>query len=58
VEFGILCLLFSIPHSAIGIPHLKARPPQEMMRASWFLRVTPLLPGRAMPTIQSIFLLT
>jgi hypothetical protein len=29
VEFGILCFLFSIPHSAIGIPHLKARPARE-----------------------------
>jgi len=29
-----------------------ARPVQEMGRASWFLRVTPLLPGRAMPEIQ------
>jgi hypothetical protein len=25
------------------------------MSASWFLRVTPLLPGRAMPEIQFIF---
>jgi hypothetical protein len=55
VEFGILCFLFSIPHSAIGIPHLKARPAQERRVASWFLRLTPLLPGRATPGIQSIF---
>jgi len=32
-----------------------ARPAQEMRVASWFLRVTPLLPGRATPAIQSIF---
>ena len=31
-----------------------ARPAQKMMRASWFLRATPLLPGRATPEIQSI----
>jgi len=30
-----------------------ARPAQEMKRASWFLCATPLLPGRAMPKIQS-----
>jgi hypothetical protein len=32
-----------------------ARPVQETRRASWFLRATPLLPGRAMPEIQFIF---
>jgi hypothetical protein len=32
-----------------------ARPGQEMKSASWFLRTTPLLPGRAMPKIQSNF---
>jgi hypothetical protein len=30
-----------------------ARPTQEVKRASWFLRATPLLPGRATPEIQS-----
>jgi hypothetical protein len=30
-----------------------ARPTQKMKRASWFLRVTPLLSGRAKPEIQS-----
>jgi len=29
-----------------------ARPAQEMMRASWFLRATPLLPDGATPEIQ------
>jgi hypothetical protein len=29
-----------------------ARPTQEMKCASWFLRVTPLLSGRATPEIQ------
>jgi len=29
-----------------------ARPVQEMRRASWFLRATPFLSGRAMPEIQ------
>jgi hypothetical protein len=29
-----------------------ARPIQEMIRALWFLRITALLPGRAMPAIQ------
>jgi hypothetical protein len=43
----------------IGIPLFLgkeglARPVQEMMRASWFFRATPLLPGQAMPEIQSI----
>jgi hypothetical protein len=28
------------------------RPDQEMIRASWFLRVTPLLPGLAKPEIK------
>jgi hypothetical protein len=28
------------------------RPVQEMIRASWFFRATPFLPGRAMPEIQ------
>ena len=32
-----------------------ARPPQRTRRASWFLRVTPLLPGPATPEIQFIF---
>ncbi len=31
-----------------------ARPVQEMIQALWFLRITALLPGRAMPEIQSI----
>ena len=34
---------------------LLARPTQKTQGASWFLRVTPLLPGRATPEIQSIF---
>jgi hypothetical protein len=34
---------------------LLARPTQKTQGASWFLRVTPLLPGRAKPEIQSIF---
>jgi len=29
-----------------------ARPLQEMIHALWFLRITALLPGRAMPEIQ------
>jgi len=29
-----------------------ARPVQEMIPALWFLRITALLPGRAMPEIQ------
>jgi len=29
-----------------------ARPVQEMIPALWFLRLTALLPGRAMPEIQ------
>ncbi|HEX7371401.1 MAG TPA: hypothetical protein VF372_01195 [Thermodesulfobacteriota bacterium] len=43
---------FRIPHSTFRI--LVARPVQEMKHASWFLRVTPLLSGRATPEIQSI----
>jgi hypothetical protein len=31
-----------------------ARPAQEMIAASWFLRATPLLSGQAMPKTQSI----
>jgi hypothetical protein len=31
-----------------------ARPGKEMRGALWFLRATPLLPGRAMPEIQLI----
>jgi hypothetical protein len=55
VEFGNFTSFFPfrIPHSAFRISI--ARPAQEMRVASWFLRVTPLLPGRAMPGIQSIF---
>jgi hypothetical protein len=44
---------FRIPHSTFRI--LVTRPAQEMMRALWFLRATPLLPGRAKPEIQFIF---
>jgi hypothetical protein len=55
VEFGIYTSFFPfrIPQSAFRIQI--ARPPQKMRRASWFLRVRPLLPGRATPEIQSIF---
>jgi hypothetical protein len=55
VEFGIFTSFFPfrIPHSTFRISI--ARPVQEMRVASWFLRVTPLLPGRATPGIQSIF---
>jgi len=49
VEFGIFTSFF---HSAFRI--YIARPVQEMGCASWFLRAMPLLPGRAMPAIQSI----
>jgi len=40
-----------------GLPALyhtryRARPVQEMIPALWFLRITALLPGRAMPEIQ------
>jgi hypothetical protein len=40
-----------------GLPALyharcRARPVQEMIPALWFLRMTALLPGRAMPAIQ------
>jgi hypothetical protein len=43
-----------------GLPALyhtryRARPAQEIRVASWFLRVTPFLQGRATPGIQSIF---
>jgi hypothetical protein len=57
VEFGILCFFFPfrIPHSTFRI--LIARPIQKMNLALWFLRVTPLLPGRGTPVIQSIFCL-
>jgi len=34
-----------------------ARPAQKMIAASWFLRVTRLLPGPATPAIRSIFCL-
>ncbi|MCX5918796.1 MAG: hypothetical protein NTX30_19215 [Deltaproteobacteria bacterium] len=55
VEFGIFTSFFSfrIPQSAFR--NLDARPAQEMMRALWFLRATPLLPGRPKPEIEFIF---
>jgi len=43
------------PYNAITLPLGKerlARPTQKMNRALWFLRATPLLPGRAMLEIQ------
>jgi hypothetical protein len=48
VEFGIFISFFPfrIPQSAFRISI--ARPAQEMRVVSWFLRGTPLLPGRAM----------
>ena len=55
VEFGIFASFFPfrIPQSEFRISI--ARPAQEMRVASWFLRATPLLPGRATPEIQFIF---
>ena len=55
VEFGIFTSFFPfrIPQSAFR--NLYARPAQKMRRALWFLRATPLLPGRATPDIQFLF---
>jgi len=49
-EFLGSFLPFRIPHSTFRISI--ARPIREMKSASWFLRVTPLLSGRATPENQ------
>jgi hypothetical protein len=53
-DFGFRIFWFSfsirIPHSTFRI--WVARPVQEMKLASWFLRATPLPPGRATHEIQ------
>jgi hypothetical protein len=54
-DFGVFIFqsAFRNLQSAIA----EARPSQEMMPASWFLRATSLPPGRASPEIQSILCL-
>jgi len=52
-EFFWFSFSFRIPQSTFR--NLDARPAQEMMRALWFLRATPLLPGRPKPEIEFIF---
>jgi hypothetical protein len=53
-DFGFRGFLFQSAFRNQQSAIAEARPAQEAKGASWFLRATPLLPGLALPEIQSI----